>query len=123
MMVGENMNMRKLNTETCIDDSKNIGPELKDKRTKYVFVCRHQTTGQKHYVDVANKNFENVARFKYLGTALVGHSCIYKEIKSRLDSGNGRHRAVRIFFSAIKNVLIEWYKPLIFLGVIPGLSR
>jgi hypothetical protein len=40
------------NTEELLDASKKVGLEVKAERTKYMFMCRHQTTGQNHYVMV-----------------------------------------------------------------------
>jgi hypothetical protein len=51
-----------------------------------MFMSRHQTTGQNHYIKVANESFENVAKLKYLGTTLTNQNLIYKEIKGRLNS-------------------------------------
>jgi hypothetical protein len=39
--------------------------------TKYMFMSRHQTAGQSNYIRVANKSFEKLAKFKYLGATLT----------------------------------------------------
>jgi hypothetical protein len=63
----ENINIIKKNAETLLDDSKEIGLEVNSEKTKYMFMSRHETTGQSNYKRVANKSFEKVAKFKYLG--------------------------------------------------------
>jgi hypothetical protein len=42
--------------------------------------------GQKHGMKTANRSFEGVAKFKYLGTTLTDQNCMQEEIKSRLNS-------------------------------------
>jgi hypothetical protein len=48
----------------------------------------HQTTGQNHYIKLANKSFENVAELKHLGMVKTNQNCIHEEIKSGLNPGN-----------------------------------
>jgi hypothetical protein len=69
-----------------LDASKEGGLEIKAEETKHMSMSRHQTTGQNHYIKVANKSFEYVAKFKYLGTALTNRDCIYEEINNSLNS-------------------------------------
>jgi len=45
-------------------------------------VSHHQNVGQNHTLLIANKFFENVAEFKYLGTTVTHQNCIYEEIKA-----------------------------------------
>jgi hypothetical protein len=58
-------------------------------------MSRHQTAGQNRSTKVANKTFENVANFKYLGTTITNQNCFHEKIKSRLNSGNACYHAVQ----------------------------
>jgi hypothetical protein len=51
-------------------------------------MSRHQNSGQNQNVRIANESFENVTKFKYLGTTLTNRNDIHDEIKIRLNSGN-----------------------------------
>jgi hypothetical protein len=66
MPMRDNIDSIKKNTETLIDVSKEVGLE----KTKYVLTSRRQNAGQNHNIKVANRSFENVAQFKYLGTTV-----------------------------------------------------
>jgi hypothetical protein len=58
----------------------------------------HQAAGQIHYrIKVANKSFEDMAEFRYLGTAVTNQNCFNMEIMSRLNSGNAWYMQFRIF--------------------------
>jgi hypothetical protein len=43
----------------------------------YMFMSRHQTAGHSNYISVANKSFEKVAKFKYLGETLTDQNYIH----------------------------------------------
>jgi hypothetical protein len=53
-----------------------------------MIMSRHQNSGQKQNIRIANESFEKVEKFKYLGTKLTNQTDIHDEIKSRLNSGN-----------------------------------
>jgi hypothetical protein len=52
-----------------------------------VIMSGHPNSGQNQNIRTANKSFENVAKFKYLGTTLTNQNDIRDEIKSRLIRG------------------------------------
>jgi hypothetical protein len=51
-----------------------------------MLLSRHQNAGQNHNVKIANRCFDNVAQFRYLGTTVINENFIQEEIKSRLNS-------------------------------------
>jgi hypothetical protein len=44
---------------------------VNSEKTKYMLMSRSQKIGQMHNIKVANRSFEDVAKFKYLGTTLT----------------------------------------------------
>jgi hypothetical protein len=58
------------NTEALLDDSKEVGLEVNSEKTKYVLMSRKKA-GHKHSVRIANRSYEGVAKFRYLGTTLT----------------------------------------------------
>jgi hypothetical protein len=99
-IVGENVDNIKKNTEALLDASKGVGLEVNPEKTKYMLMSRSQNTGQKHSIKIANRTFEDVTKFKYLGTTLTDQNCMYEEIKSRLNSGNACYHSVQSLLSS-----------------------
>jgi hypothetical protein len=52
-------------------------------------MSHNQKAGQRHRIKIANRPFEDVIKFRYLGTTVRDQNSMLKEIKSRLmKSGN-----------------------------------
>jgi hypothetical protein len=47
-----------------------------------MLVSRCQKAGHRQSINIGNRSFEDVAKFKYLGTILTDQNCIHEEIKS-----------------------------------------
>jgi hypothetical protein len=85
--VGENIDTVKKNTGALLVASKEVGLEVNPEKTKYMLMSRSQNIGQKHSMKIVNRSFEDVAKFKYLGTTPTDQNYVHEEIKSRLNSG------------------------------------
>jgi flagellar motor switch protein FliM len=66
---------------------------------------RSQKTEQKYSIKIANRFFEDVTKFKYLGTTLTDQNQMHEEIKSRLNSGNACYHSVQ---SLLSSLLLSW---------------
>jgi hypothetical protein len=76
-------------------------------------MSRYPNSGQNQNIRIANESFENVAKFKYLGTTLTNQNDIRDEIKNRLNSGNACYHPVQNLLSSrliSKNLKIKIYK-------------
>jgi hypothetical protein len=106
----------KKNTETLIDASKEVGLEVNARKTKYMLLCYLQNAGQNHDIKIANRPFENVAQFKYLGATIRSQNLIQEEIKRRLNSGSACYHSVQKLLSSCplsKNIKIRIYETII----------
>jgi hypothetical protein len=82
-----------------------------------------QKIGQKHSIKIVNRFFEDVAKFKYLGTILADQNCMHEEIKCRLNSGNACYHSVRSLLSShllSRNLKVKIYKSIILRIVLYG---
>jgi hypothetical protein len=52
-----------------------------------MLLSRHQNAGQSHNIKIANKCFENVAKFRYLGTTITIQNLLQEEITEEIEFG------------------------------------
>jgi hypothetical protein len=90
----------KKNTETLIDAGKEVGLEINVEKTMYMLLSHHQNARRNRDIKIANRSFENVSQFKYLGTAVTTQNLIKEEIKRRLNSGNACYHSVQNLLSS-----------------------
>jgi hypothetical protein len=88
------------NTQTLIDASKELGPEVNTGETKYMLLSRQQNAGQNHGVKIASKCSKNEAQFKYLETTISNQNLNQEEIKRRMNSGNACYHSVQKLLSS-----------------------
>jgi hypothetical protein len=88
-ILGDSIATVKKNTEILI-----YAKRRKSETIKYILLSRHQNSGTDHDMKIGNKTFENIAQFKYLGTAVTNQNVVQEEIKWRLNSGNACYHSV-----------------------------
>jgi ribosomal protein S2 len=93
-LLGDNRDAINKNMETLIDAIKEVGLEVNTEKTKYMLLSRHKNAGQSYELKIANRCFENMAKFRYLGTTITNQTLIQEEIKRTLNSGNACYHSV-----------------------------
>jgi sorting nexin-29 len=122
-LLGDKIDTIKKITETLIDASKEVGLEINVEKTKYMLLSRHQNVVKSRNIKLANRSFENVSQFRYLGTTITDQNLIQEEIKRRLNSGNACYHSIQTLLSfrlLSKNLKIRIYKTIILPVVLYG---
>jgi hypothetical protein len=88
-IVGETTDAIKKNTVALLDASQDVSLELNAQKTKYLLTSHYHKAGQKHSIMTENRCFENVAKFKYLGTS---------EDQNCMHAGNASFHSVQSLF-------------------------
>jgi site-specific DNA-adenine methylase len=90
----------KIDTQSLIDASKEVGLEVNSDKTKYMLPSRHRNARQNHDIKIANSYCENVAQFRYLGTTESNQNLIQEEFKSRLNLDSACCHSVKNLLSS-----------------------
>jgi hypothetical protein len=122
-LLGDNIDAIKKNIETLIDGSKEVGLEVNAEKTMCMLLSLHHNTGKTHNIKLANRSFENMAQFKYLGMTVTNQNLIQEEIKKKFNLGNAYYHSVQNLLSShllSRSVIIRIYKtivlPVVFYG-------
>jgi hypothetical protein len=121
--IGGKTDTIKKNKEALLDANKEVGLEANPEKTKNVLMSRSQKIRQKQSIKIANRSFEDVTYFKYLGTTLTDQNCVHKEIKSRRNSGNTCYHSIQSLLSSrllSRNLEVKIYKTIILPVVLYG---
>jgi hypothetical protein len=105
IILGGSVPTIKLNTEASVVTGREIGPEVRADKTKYMVMSRDQHAGRSQDIKI-DISFEREEESKYLGTTLTNKNSIREEINSRLNSENACYHSVQNVFQFV----IQKYK-------------
>jgi hypothetical protein len=110
-LLGNNINTIKKNTEALTDAGNEVGLKVSTNKTKHMLMSHTQNVGKNHNIKIANRSFENMAKFKYFGTTATNQNRIHEDIK-RLNSSNACYNSVHNLLSSLlsKNIKIKTNK-------------
>jgi hypothetical protein len=100
--------------EALLVTRKEVGLEVNAEETTYVPMFREKNVGQERNIQIGNKSFENVEKFKYFGIAVTNQNCRLEEIKSTLNSENACYHSVQNLLSSSllsKNIRLKYTEP------------
>jgi hypothetical protein len=106
-----------------LDTSKVVCLEVNPQETKCMLMSHYQKEVKKHSMKMARRFSEDVAKFRYLGTALTDQNCLHKEVKGRLNSRNACYHLVQSHLSSCvlsRNVKVKIHKTIILPVVLGG---
>jgi hypothetical protein len=83
-----------------IYDNSEVGLEINTERTKHMLLSRHENAYHIRQIKIANRSFENISEFKYLGTAVTHQNVIQEEIKGRSNFGKACFYSVQNLLSS-----------------------
>jgi hypothetical protein len=115
-LLGNSINTIKENTKSLLEASRN-DLKINAEKTKYMIMSHHPNPRQNQKIRITNNElFENVEKFKYLGTMLTNQNDIHEEVQIRLNLGNASYYSVQNLLSShliSKNLRIKIYKTVI----------
>jgi hypothetical protein len=68
-------------TGSLIDAGKEVCPEVNVEKIKCMVVSHYQNADQNPDLIKANRSFENVSQFRYLGTAVTNQNLIQRKLR------------------------------------------
>jgi hypothetical protein len=110
-LLGDNIDITKLNIETLIVASKEVGLEVEMEKIVCMVVSCYQNADQNP--ETVNRSPENVPQLRYLGMTVANQNLIKEEIKRRLNSGDACYHSVQNLLSShllSKNLTIKIHK-------------
>ena len=82
IMLGENLQTVRENTELFIKGSEYIGLEVNSEKIKSTVTSRHQNVVQNQNIVIETLSFEKVVKFKYLGVTVTNTNDIREKINA-----------------------------------------